>query len=228
MRTILMISALLAALFSLGACQSTTVLLANFNTEAIGAPPAVNQPTGTVAFSDGSGSVRVSSSPTGATPGNDWLHISHPTQPAPETVMRAQFDSYHGTGKYGLLASLFIPSGTGAVTLTLESFNGTIQSTADFIHFDFMPDNTVRINDVDASRFGSFPRNQAFVVSVQVDNGATPPTATISLLGSGTSGSQTVTLPSIANQYGAVRFWMGFQWTGDFYVDDIIVSKRNG
>jgi hypothetical protein len=225
MKSILTVAAVLAALFTFASCQSTTVLLANFNTEAVGAPPAVNQPTGTVAFSDGAGSVRVAASPTGS--GSNWLRISHPTQPAPETVMRATFDSFHGTGKYGLLASIFIPSGTGAVTLQLESFNGSIQSAAELLHIDFMPENNIRLNDDNSTRFGSFPRDQAFVVSVQVDNAASPPTATVAVLGAGTSGSKTVNLPAIANQYGAVRFWMGFQWTGTFFVDDILVTKRN-
>jgi len=226
MKAILTISALMAALVSLASCQSTTVLLANFNTEAVGAPPAANQPTGTVAFSDGAGSVRVAASPTGS--GTNWVRISHPTQPAPETVLRAQFDSFHGAGKYGLLAAVFIPSGTGAVTLQLESFNGSVASAIEFLHLDFMPDNNVRINDNNADRFGTFPRNQSFVVSIQVDNSVSPATATIGLLGAGASGSKDVTLPAVANQFGAVRFWMGFQWTGSFFVDDILVTKRNG
>jgi hypothetical protein len=226
MNAILKIALLLALLLSLVACNSTTVLLANFNTEPVGAAPAFHQPTGTVEKSDGAGSVRVAVSPDPGT-GTHWLQISHPTQPAPETVMRAQFDSFHGTGHYGLLASVFIPSGTGAVTLQLEPFNGTINSSPDFLHLDFMPQNNVRLNDVDTDRFGTFPRNQSFVVSIQVDTTVTPPTAKITLLGAGASGSRDVVLPSLASQFGAVRFWMGFQWTGTFFVDDILVTKQN-
>lgn len=228
MNTILKMAALLALLLSLVACNSTTVLLANFNAEPLNAPPAANQPTGTVEFSDGAGSVRVVASPDpGVT--NNLLRIAHPTQPAPETVMRAQFDTFHGTGRYGLLASVFIPSGTGAVTLDLESFNGSINSAAQFLHLDFMPENNVRLNDDNANRFGTFPRNRTFVVSIQVDTTVSPFKATITLLGAGgaASGSKDVTLPAIANQFGAVRFWMGFQWTGQFFVDDIVVTRRN-
>jgi len=226
MRSILTISALTAVL-TLASCQSSTVLLANFNSEAVGAPPAANQPTGTVTFADGGGNVRVAVTPTGPTPGNNWLQIDRPKQPAPETVMRARFDAFHGTGKYGLLVAVFIPNGTGAVSLDLESFNGSITSAGQILHLDFMPENNVRINDNDADRFGTFPRDKSFVVSISVDNAATPPTATVSLTGNGASGSKDVTLGSIANQFGAVRFWMGFQWSGTFLIDDLLVTKKN-
>lgn len=226
MKLILKSAALLVVLFSLASCSSTTVLLANFNVEPVGAPPALNQPTGTVTFSDGSGTVRVAASPVPSDTGH-WLRISHPTQPAPETVMRASFDSFHGTGHYGLLAAMFIPSGTGAVTLQLEPFSGSIASSPDFLHLDFMPENNVRLNDNNADRFGTFPRDQSFVVSIQVDTTVTPAKATIALLGAGTSGNRTVDLPSLATQFGAVRVWMGFQWQGSFFIDDLIVSRRN-
>jgi hypothetical protein len=226
MNTILKITFLLVLLVSLAACNSTTVLLANFNTEPVGAPPAFTQPTGTVETSAGAGSVTVVVSPDSST-GSHWLRISHPTQPAPETVMRARFDSFHGSGHYGLLASVFIPSGTGAVTLQLEPFSGSVNSSPDFLHLDFMPQNNVRLNDNDADRFGTFPRDQSFVVSIQVDTTMTPAKATISLLGAGATGSKDVVLPSLASQFGAVRIWMGFQWTGTFFVDDVIVTRQN-
>jgi hypothetical protein len=38
-----------------------------------------------------------------------------------------------------------------------------------------MPENNVRINDNNADRFGTFPRDQSFVVSIQVDTTASPP-----------------------------------------------------
>ena len=228
MKIILKMAALLALLLSLVACSSTTVLLANFNTEPVNSPPAANQPTGTVELSDGAGSVRVVASPDPAVT-NNLVRIAHPTQPAPETVLRARFDSFHGTGRYGFLASVFIPSNTGAVTLDLESFNGSIASAAQFLHLDFMPENNVRINDNNADRFGTFPRDRTFVVSISVDTTVSPFKATITLLGAGgaASGSKDVTLPAIANQFGAVRFWMGFQRTGAFFVDDIIVTRRS-
>jgi len=225
-RTLLPLAALLVA--SSIACNSTTVLSAKFDAEAIGAPPAVMQNVGTVRFVRGAGSVTVQPSPVDGSTTNKWARVSHPTKPAPETSLRAQFDSFHGAGKYGLLAVLFIPTGTGAVTLQLEPFGGGPDTFTNFMHIDFMPENNVRVNDDESTRFGSFPRDQSFVVSVLVDSTVSPPTARVSLLGGGSAtGQRDVTLPSIASQYGGVRFWMGFQWTGQFFVDEIIVTKQN-
>ena len=225
MNRILMVAAPLMLLMTLAGCGSTTVLLANFNAEPLGGPPAFAQPTGTVETRSGAGSVLVANPPGSST---KWAQISHPTQPSPQTMLRARFDSFHGTGKYGLLVAVFIPSGTGAVTLQLEPFAGTIDSSPEFLHLDFMPENNVRINDNNADRFGTFPRDQSFVVSIRVDTTAFPPKGTISLLGgSGASGSRDVTLPSLATQFGAVRLWMGFQWTGSFFFDDLLVTRSN-
>ena len=223
MNRTLILGTLLVLLAALSGCKSTTVLLANFNAEAVGSPPAFAQPTGIVEKRDGAGSVRVDNPPGSS---SKWARISHPTQPSPETGLRARFDSFHGTGQYGLLAALFIPSGTGAVTLQLEPFSGTFDSSPEFLHLDFMPENNVRLNDNNADRFGTFPRDQTFVVSIQVDTSVSPPKATITLLG-GASGTRDIVLPALANQFGAVRVWMGFQWTGSFFVDDVIVTKKN-
>lgn len=212
-----MVAAPLMLLMTLASCGSTTVLLANFNAEPLGGPPAFAQATGTVETRSAAGSVLVSN-PSGSS--TKWAQISHPTRPSRQTMLRARFDSFHGTGKYSLLVAVFFPSGTGAVTLQLEP--------PEFLHLDFMPQNNVRINDNNADRVGTFPRDQSFVVSIQVDTTASPPKATISLLGgSGASGSRDVTLPSLATQFGAVRLWMGFQWTGSFFFDDLLVTRSN-
>ena len=217
-----------AAVLLTAACSSTTVMLANFNAEPLNGPPAATQPTGTLEFQDGGGSVRVVAPPTGDNVGQQWLRISHPTHPSQETVMRARFDAFHGAGKYNLLTAVFIPTGTGAVSLDLEAFNGSLASSPNFLHLDFMPENNVRLNDNDADRFGTFPRDTSFVLSILVDNSATPPTARISLLGGGSAtGQRDVVLPAIANSFGAVRWWMGFQWQGQFFIDDLLVTKQN-
>ena len=123
---------------------------------------------------------------------------------------------------------MFIPSGTGVVTLQLEPIGGGINTFTNFIHIDFMPENNVRVNDDESTRFGSFPRDASFVVSMLVDSTVAPPTARISLLGGGSaSGQKDVTLPAIANQFGGVRAWMGFQHKGTFFIDEILVTKQN-
>ena len=212
------------------ACSSTTVLLTNFNAEPLGGPPATVQPTGTLEFKNGAGSVRVVSPPAGDNAGKQWLRINHPTAgpTSEETVMRAQFDTFHGAGKYNLVVALFIPTGTGAVSLDLETINGSLASSPNFLHLDFTPENSVRLNDDDTQRFGSFPRDTSFVLSILVDSTVAPPTARISLLGGGSAtGQRDVVLPPIAGSFGALRWWMGFQWKGEFFLDDLLVTKQS-
>ena len=142
--------------------------------------------------------------------------------------MRGLFSQFNGLGNYTLLTSLYIPSGTGAVTVQFEPFVEPNEYFG-FMHLDFMPEGDVRVDDGPV-RFGHFPRDQAFVLSVNLVITSTTATAHISLIGTGASGSQDVSVdPSLfsaAHQFGAVRFWMGFQWQGSFFADDILVTRR--
>jgi hypothetical protein len=92
-----------------------------------------------------------------------------------------------------------------------------------------MPDKTVRIDDNDATKFGTFPWDQEFILQVTLKINATP-TAHILLSGSGASGESNYTiLPpyvSLARQYGAVRLWMGLPWTGAFQATNIVVTRN--
>ena len=229
MNILLKIAALLALLLSLVACSSTTVLQATFNTEPIGTPPAAGQPVGTVEIMNGDGSVRVAASPDpSSAAGNNWVQISLPSPRTHPVHMLARFDSFHGAGHYNLVALVFMRSGTEAVSLDLEPFNSTAtQQRGRLLHLDFTPENNVRLNDIDTDRFGRFPRDQSFVLAISVDSTVSPAKATISLLGRGASGSRDVDLPASASQFGAVRFWIGFPWSGTVFFDDIIVTRGN-
>jgi hypothetical protein len=225
----LRVGSLLLLLFLSTACNSTTVLLANFNSDNVGSPAASTQATGTVSLDPGAGSVTIVAAPAPALPADKWVQISHPTTPSPQTGMRGVFARFDGVGNYWLLASLYIPDGTGAVTVQFEPFIEPNEYFG-FMHLDFMPEGDVRIDDGPV-RFGHFPRDLAFVLSVNLVITATTATAHISLIGEGTSGSIDVSvnpsLLSAARQFGAVRFWMGFQWQGSFFVDNILVTRRN-
>ena len=152
------------------------------------------------------------------------------TTPSPQTAMRGDFSRFDGVGNYTLLASLFIPSGAGVVTVQFEPFGEGPTSYLNFMHLDFMPEGDVRVDD-GAVRFGRFPRDQVFALSVNVVITATTATAQITLFGTGASGSADVSvnpsLLAVARKFGAVRFWMGFQSQGSFFVDDILVTRRN-
>ena len=227
----LCLGSLLLGLFLITACNSTTVFQAHFNSDTPGSPPATNQATGTLLLSPGAGSITVVAAPAAGLPANKWVRISHPSQPTLETVMKGEFPASNGPGNYGFLASLFIPTGTGAVTVQFETFGRGLNNSPDFLHLDFMPAGNIRINDDDAVTFGHFPRDQVFVLSVNLVITPANATAHISLLGAGTSGSTDVSITgfrlTLAQQFGSLRIWMGFQWTGMFFVDDILVTRRN-
>jgi len=216
----------LAAFLLFPGCAAETLFLATFNSDTVGSPPATNQSTGTVGLDEGAGTVRVVLPPPGAT--TNWVEISHPTAPSPQTAMQGRFAQFKGLGTYGLLAVLFIPQDCGVVTLQFEPFGQGAATYTNFLHLDFMPNNTVRVDD-SSTVFGTFPRDQFFTVSVSLNISATSATSHMALFGAGASGSldYNVTGPLVlAQQFGAVRFWMGFQHTGRFKVDEILVTRN--
>jgi hypothetical protein len=208
-------------------CGTSTVLLANFDADLVGTPPAPTQATGTVSLDVGAGTVRVVPPPPGAS--TNWVQISHPTAPSPQTAMRGDFAGFQGDGTYGLLAVLFIPTGCGVVTVQFEPFGQGPTTYTNFLHLDFMPGNHVRVDD-SPTVFGTFPRDQFFTLSVNLDIAPSSAVAHMALFGAGASGTLDYTVnPSllpVARRFGAVRFWMGFQHTGAFEVDQILVTRK--
>jgi hypothetical protein len=202
----------------------TTVLTANFNGDAVGAPPAAAQSVGTVISEPGSGSITVVAAPPGVANPSKWVRISHPATPTPETSLRANATQF-GPGKYVLINSLFMPSGAAVATVQFETFNGS----ASFLHLDFMPQGDVRIDDDESLRFGSFPRDQPFVLTVTLTITNASATAHIGLLG-GASGTKDIVLKpavlNIAKQFGSIRFWVGFQHKTTFFADDIVMKRE--
>lgn len=217
-----------AVMFLFVGCNSTTVLLSNFKNDTVGSPPGPVQPTGTVSVSPGAGSVTVVAAPRPDLPSNNWARISHPTAPSPETTLTGDFEGQTGIGDYSLLASMFIPADAGVVTVQYETLVSP-QPHLVFFHLDFMPEGDVRIDD-GAVRFGHFPRDQSFVLQVNLDITQTTATAEVTLLGGEASGNTTVNIQPLllplARQFGAVKFWVGFQHEATFFVDDIIVTRK--
>jgi hypothetical protein len=209
------------------ACNSTTVFQADFNSNTVASPPAFNQQVGTITTDARGGTVLVVDRPAPGLAGN-WVKIGH--QQSRETAMTAHFSTTGGAGRYGLLAKLFIPSDAGVVTVQFEPFSGRPDNYFSFMHLDFMPENDIRVDD-GTTRFGRFPRDRAFLLSVSFDITATSATVHVSLSGPGASGSADLPvnprLLSAANGFSAVKFWMGTQYSGSFYVDDILVTRRN-
>ncbi len=201
---------IVSALFLLSSCGGTRVLQANFGNDNINAAPATNQAVGTVAGArSGAAEIKVVGSPAAGLAENKWVLITHPDAPTPETTFTGRFSRRFASGRYGILASLFIPAGAGVVTIQFES----VSPAADFFHLDFMPPGDprgdIRINDDENMRFGHVSRDKTFVVSMSIIVSATAMTANINVIGEGTSGNRVVTIPeslrTIVERFEAVN-----------------------
>jgi hypothetical protein len=227
----------LAPLLVLGGC-GTTVFQSSFNSNAVNSPPSPNQATGTTVVSGATGSVVVVANPPNGT--GNWVQIQRAnSQGAPVSTLQCDFSQGPQNGTYGLLAVMLIPSGSGLATVEFDTSTRANPASAALGHLDFgdfkqadgsVAKNTVRINDTTMCTSCSFPRGQPFTLSASVQVGASSTTASFNLLGAGglATGSQDVPLTpqSFANQYGELKFYMGFPWSGSFYVSDIVVTRK--
>jgi hypothetical protein len=207
---------------------ATTVFQSNFDSSVIGQPPSQAQTVGTANVS---GSVVVVGPPV--VPSGKWVEISRADAqpPSPLGIFQGNFAQFKGAGTYTFSTFLYIPSGNSNVaTIQFEQFGWPVADvTGGFLHIDFLPDNTARIDDKDNTIFGQFPRNQVFIVQVTLKINPTAPTAHIVLSGAGASGEKdyAISIPvfvSRAQQFGAVKLWMGFPWTGKFDATQIVVT----
>lgn len=218
----------LAALVLLAGCAQETLFQSNFNATPVGQPPAQAQQVGTANVFGPAGSVVVVGPPT--VPSSKWVQISRAARLSEVAGMQGNFSQSRPTGTYTFSSFIYMPSNSGLATVQFEPFGQPVSSLSSFLHLDFTQDNRVRLDDNDATKFGSFPRDQVFLVQVTLNTAASPPTAHIVLSGAGASGqADYVILPPfrpLAQQFGAVRLWMGFPWTGTFDATNIVVSRN--
>jgi hypothetical protein len=211
----------------LSACTTTTLLEVRFDADVPGTPPLTTQTLGTVVVDNGGGSVVVVDTPSPDLTPTKWARISHPTSNTPQTSMRAMMSAPAGDGSFTVTTLLYVPTGGAVATVQLEPYGMPESSYVSFLHVDLLADGTVRIND-GAQTFGRFPHDQPFILSIHMDVSGSGATARVALAGAGTSGSADVAIPllSFARQFGAVRIWMGYQFSGQFFVDDVLVVER--
>ncbi len=212
----------------LAGCSSETLFQSNFDSTAVGQPPAQVQAIGTANVFGPDGSVVVAGAP-GQTTGK-WVQIGRANNQADIAGMQGVLSAVRGPGQYSFICAMFIPTGSGLATLQFEpAVQPQPGGLFSFLHLDFTTDNKVRLDDNDATKFGTFPRNQPFDVVVSLNTAVSPPTAHIALFGTGTSGSTDYTIQApaqFAQQFGAIRVWMGYPWTGHFDATDLIVTHR--
>jgi len=224
---------LLALLLTTG-CKQQTLFESNFDT-TVNQPPSPAQKVGTATFSGGPGSVLVVAAPPDASPPTKWLRISRAstnanTGPAPLTIFQGNMTKAPGNGKYTFSTLMFMATGTNNVaTIQFGTLNQPLGSFSGFLHLDFLPTNKIRIDDDESTIFGAFPRNKPFMVQVTLDISDTSAKAHIVLAGVGTAGQADRDVFGALRQmgqFGSVRIWMGFPWTGEFDVANVLVTRN--
>jgi hypothetical protein len=210
-------------------CSTQTLFQSNFATP-IGQPPAHIQQVGTANPYGPTGSVVVESLPPPVA--GYWVRIGRADTQSSEAALQGVTTGYQGPGTYTISMSVMMPTGTGLATISLEPAGQSINVFGGFLHLDLMEDNTVRIDDDDSTKFGKFPRDQLFILQVTLTIGAAV-NANIALSGANTQTTsqskdyaiQPFAIP-LAQQFGAVRLWMGIPWQGAFYAQNIVVTKN--
>lgn len=220
-----------AVLMLLAGCGQT-LFQSNFDPTPVNQPPSSVQKVGTANIFGAAGSVIVVAPPVA--PSGKWVQISRAhNAEAPVAGVQGNFSKFSGHGTYTFSTILFLPSASpvnNVATIQFESFGQPVDTLSSFLHIDFLQDNHVRIDDNESTKFGSFPRDQAFIVQVTLNINASLPTAHIVLSGANASGEVDYTiLPAfrtMARQFGAIRIWMGFPWSGSFDATQIVVTHQ--
>ena len=214
-----------STLLLLGGCASQTLFQSNFDT-TIGQPPTPTQQVGTAAVFGPSGGAVIVASPV--TTGGRWLQVSRTTA---DVGMQGKFAQFLGDGNYTFDATVFMPTGAGVASISFEPSSASADNPLQyFLHIDLMPDNSVRIDDLDSTKFGTFPRDQPFIVQVTLQIQAPQSTAHIVLGGTSATGIKdyTIAAPYQANsrQFGAIRIWQGYDNHGAFDATNVVVTRR--
>lgn len=209
-----------------GSCPTTKTLFQSNFDSAANSPPSSTQTVGTASVHGAPSNVLVVSR-SDLTPAK-WLEIKRPTADSDVSGFQGKFSEFGGDGSYTFSTVLFIPSSSKVATVQFESFNQPVSDLSSFLHLDFLENNSVQIDD--GPTFGTFPRDQAFIVQVKLNINETNPKADILLSGAGASGetSRDIAAPFRlkAREFGAVRIWMGFPHTGNFLANTIVVKKN--
>jgi hypothetical protein len=219
---------LIGMLGLLTGCSSVTVFQSSF-ASSLGAPPAHSQTVGTVDVSGATGSITVVAPPPTAPAGQNWVQILRTDNQAPVPAMECNLSQSQAEASYSISASIFIPAGSGLATVEFDTGSFAAPSLIGFFHLDFLQDGTMRLDDNAATIFGSVPHGQYFSLFMTLNVTASAATVHVGVLGNGASGSTDYTVPSpltLAQQFGAVKFWMGFPWTGSFDVVGITVARN--
>ena len=194
----------------------------NFDPTPDLAPPSTVQAVGTARVEGPPNSVIVVDPPFPHT--DKWVQI---TGLPPTSQQLASFvgvlTEVDGDGVYNFSAAIFVPTGSSVCSISFET-----AVAQEFMHIDFTVANGVRIDDT--VEFGSFVRDQVFLLQVTLNISAGQSTAHVVVSGGGASGDFLYTMPTpfqiLSRQFGAIRLWKGFGDPGSFDATNIVVSRE--
>jgi len=195
-----------------------TLFSSNFDFTPNGAAPSPTQAIGTASVQ---GSVTVVPPPFPST--LKWLSIDGGQLPTNGASFVGNLTEVDGPGVYTFSASLFIPTGSSVSSISFQSAQGE-----EAMHIDFTSDNKVRIDDL--TEFGSFMRDQIFLLQTTLNISETQSTAVITVSGGGAGGSLNYTIPQPEQPnsllFSAIRLWKGFGDPGLFYATSVVVTGK--
>ncbi|HEX4284655.1 MAG TPA: hypothetical protein VHZ28_06150, partial [Terracidiphilus sp.] len=199
-----------------------TLFSSNFDPTPDGQPPSAAQAVGTARVEAPAKNVIVIDPPF--LHSNKWLQITGlPPTSAAVVSFVGLLTEVDGAGVYNFSALIFMPTGSAVASISFET-----TSAEEFMHIDFTPDNTVRIDDTVV--FGAFARDQVFAIQVTLNIAAAQSTAQVQVEGGGASGSQSYTMPVpfhfLSLQFGAIRLWKGYGDPGSFDATSITVTRE--
>jgi len=198
-----------------------TLFSSSFDLTTAGTPPSTAQPVGTATVEGPPNSVTVVSPPFVST--LKWVRIDGglPITNGQLPSLVGVLTEIDGAGVYNFSSALFVPTGSNICSISFETTNAE-----EFMHIDFMPNNTVRVDD--SVEFGSFVRDQVFNVQVTLNISNTQSTAQIGVSGGGATGAldYNILYEDPAQQFGAIRLWKGSGDTGLFYGTSIVVTRE--
>jgi outer membrane biogenesis lipoprotein LolB len=212
----------------LGGCASETLFQSNFDGTPPGQPPAHAQQVGTADAFGGAGQVTVVDGPGGT--GGKWVQIGRPVADTNIAGLVGRMTAIRGPGHYVFTGFFYMPTGTGLASINFETPNPIQPGLETFLHLDLTTNNNVRVDDNPNITFGSFTRDQPFILEVDLDTTVLPAKAHIVLSGATASGVFDYTTQPVfqqaSQQFGDVRVWMGFPWLGFFDATQLVVTHR--
>lgn len=199
-----------------------TLFSSNFDSASAGSPPLQTEAVGTARVEGPPNSVTVVNPPFSSS--SRWLKITG--SPASEEQVASfvgQFTQSDGVGVYDFSAELFVPTGSTVCSISFET-----PDAEEIMHVDFTSDNKIRIDDL--VEFGSFKRDQVFIMQASLNISATQSTAHVAVSGGGAVGSMDYNIPEFGQrlslQFSAIRVWKGVGDVGVFYATRIIAGRE--